>query len=260
MLHNSFSSCILSIMTPIIPQDFNLPFLRREQTSKDAYSFFFDRTVKPDYTFLPGQYNKVFLPHENPDNRGTNRNFSAASSPLNTKELMITTRIVQSSFKKALFNLAPGTEVQFFGPVGRFVFDESETVPHVFLAGGIGITPFHSMLDYIAEKNITIPVTLFASFSTVEDFLYYEEFIAIANAHPTVKVVYTVTKPELSKKSWTGETGRVTPELIKKYIPNILDCITMTCGPIPMVDGTLEMLSGMGVQKENLRKENFVGY
>lgn len=247
-------------MTPIVPADFILPFLRKEQVAKDAYSFFFDRSKNPDYVFYPGQYNRGILPHENPDNRGTSRNFSVASSPNNTKELMITTRIIQSSFKKALFNLTPGTEMQFFGPVGRFIFDESETAPHIFFAGGIGITPFHSMMEYIAEKNITTTVTFFGSFSTVEDFLYYDEFVNIASSHPSIKLVYTVTKPELSQKPWSGETGRVSSEMIKKYVPDITKCITMTCGPIPMVDGTVELLSGMGVQKENLRKENFVGY
>lgn len=247
-------------MTAPTPSDFSLPFLRKEQAAKDAYTFFFDRSAKPDYTFLPGQYNRIILPHENVDERGTSRNFSIVSSPNNTKELMITTRIVQSSFKKALYNLTPGTPVQFFGPVGRFIFDENEVGDRVFLAGGIGITPFHSMLTYIAEKNITIPVTLFASFSTSDDVIYLDEFTKISQDHPNVKIVYTITKPELSQKPWSGETGRVTPELIKKYVPSIAQCITYSCGPIPMVDGMLETLTMMGVPKENQRKENFVGY
>jgi ferredoxin-NADP reductase len=243
-----------------VPSDFSLPFLRREQAAKDAYTFVFDRSAKLDYTFLPGQYNRIILPHENADERGTSRNFSIVTSPNNTNELMITTRIVQSSFKKALYNLTPGTQVQFFGPVGRFIFDENEAGDRVFLAGGIGITPFHSMLTYIAEKNITIPVTFFASFSTSEDILYFDEFTKISQEHPNVKIVYTVTKPEASQKPWDGEKGRVTPETIKKYVPDITKCITYTCGPIHMVDALLETLTNMGVPKENQRKENFVGY
>jgi ferredoxin-NADP reductase len=247
-------------MKPIIPSDFSLPLLRRERVAKDAYSFYFDRTQNPEFTFYPGQYNRVILLHESPDQRGSSRNFTIASSPNNRKELVFTTRVVESSFKKALFSITPGTEVEFFGPVGRFVFDETDISPHVFFSGGIGITPFHAMITYIQEKHITTPIILFAAFSRFEDLLYYDEFAGIAAKHPSIKIVYVITRVEHIPKNWRGEFGKVSPDMIKKYVPNIAECITMTCGPMAMVEATVEMLATLGVSKENVRRESFVGY
>lgn len=195
-----------------------------------------------------------------PDERGSSRFFSITSSPLDKQSLTIMTRIIQSKFKKTLLNLSPGTTVKFFGPVGRFVFDETITRLHIFLAGGIGITPFRSMLLYAAEKNLSVPITLFVSFSTVEDIVFYDELIKISADHPNIKVVYTVTKPEASEKPWSGETGRISEDLIKKHAPDFMNSVFYVSGPPPMVDGMLMMVQEMGVPEEQVKKEKFVGY
>lgn len=249
----------------IAPRDFILPFLKKEQVAHDAYAFYFDRIKRgsavaeePDLDFLPGQYVKMFLDVQNPDDRGSSRSFSIASSPLEKDYVMITTRIIQSAFKKTLANLTPGVQVKFFGPNGRFVFDDSETKPHIFLAGGIGITPFHSMLTYIAEKDIKIPITLFVSFSTVEEVVFYDELTNLAKEHPNIKVVYTITHPENS--SWRGETGRISEDMIKKYCPNFSDSLFYASGPPVMTDAMVELVKNMGIPDERVRKEKFVGY
>src|SRR5476649_1261945 len=100
-------------------KQFFLPFLRKEQVAKDTYSFYFDRR-KIDFDFLPGQYIRMSLPHKDVDERGTTRFFTIASSPHEEGYLMFTIKIIESSFKKALFNLQPLHPVQFFGPMGTF--------------------------------------------------------------------------------------------------------------------------------------------
>lgn len=242
-----------------IPQTFVLPFIKKEQIAKDTFSFYFDRT-KASFEFLPGEYIRIILPHENQDDRGANRYFSIASSPLEREFLMITTKVMQSSFKHALYNLAPGTNVQFWGPIGRFIFDEKNASPHVFLSGGIGITPYHSILNFIAAKNIQTPVTFLGSFSTVEELIYYSEFTAIATQHKNIQIIYTITHPEISQKQWEGETGRISDTMIQKYVDDIQNALFYIVGPPKMVQAMEEIVKGMGVSVERIKKENFVGY
>lgn len=242
-----------------IPQTFALPFIKREYIAKDTFSFYFDRT-KVTCDFLPGEYIRMMLPHENQDERGSSRYFSIASSPLEKNFLMVTTKVVQSSFKHALYNLAPGTGVQFWGPAGRFVFDENNASPHVFLSGGIGITPYHSMLQFIAAKNIQTPVTFIGSFSTTEELIYYNEFTAFGNQHKNIQVIYTITHPERSPKQWGGETGRISETMIQKYVPDIQHALFYIVGPPKMVQAMEDIVKTMGIAVEKIKKENFVGY
>src|SRR3989344_8974556 len=102
-------------------RDFQLPFFKKEQVAKDTWEFYFDRTKIPDLEFLPGQHLRLTIDLKNPDGRGNSRSLSISSSPLNKKYLTITTKILQSAFKKELVNITPGTVVNFFGPIGRFV-------------------------------------------------------------------------------------------------------------------------------------------
>ncbi|MBI2033040.1 MAG: FAD-dependent oxidoreductase [Candidatus Levybacteria bacterium] len=246
-------------MTNNAPFPFSLPFLRKEQVAKDAHAFSFDLSSVP-FSFLPGQYIRMTLPHENADERGTSRFFSIACSPLKTNTLRIITRIIKSTFKKTLFNLSEGTPVQFFGPLGRFVLLENETMPHVFLSGGIGITPFLSMVPYAAEKKLSIPITLFASFSTTEEMVGLEEVTNAERENPAIKIVYTITRPQESEKPWNGETGRISEEMIKKYIQKSLDCLFYIVGPPAMAEAMNQIVTSLGVLKDQIRRENFTGY
>ena len=241
------------------PRDFQLVFLRKEQLSKDTCSFYFDRKGV-DFGFLPGQYIRMTLAVVNPDNRGSARFFTIASSPLETDTIMITTRVLESSFKKTLASLPTGTAVQFFGPVGNFVFRQEEKQHHIFLAGGIGITPFHSMITYAAKQKVRTQITLFVSFVTVEDIVFYKELTKISEENKQIRIVYTLTQPELSTTSWSGETGRLSEDMLKKYDLIDQNRLYFVAGPMQMVTAMIDMLFVMKIPKEKVRKENFVGY
>lgn len=241
------------------PQEFHLPFVKKEEVGTDTYIFYFDRK-NSDLTFEAGQYLRIFLPHENMDERGDKRFFSITSSPLDERYIMITTKVIQSSFKMSLLKLESGTPVRFFGPYGTFVLKEDQVFPRVFLAGGIGITPFHSMILFASEKKLTVPLTLFVSFSTAEEAIFYNELMETSKNHPSIKIVYTITRPEESKKPWTGETGRISSDLIKKYFSDVLKPIYMIAGPPKMVEAMEQLVRDIGVPSERIRKENFTGY
>lgn len=241
------------------PKEFYLPLVKKTQLAKDTYSFYFG-SANTDFNFLPGQYIRMTLAIKNPDNRGNSRPFTIASSPLEKNHIMITTKIIQSSFKKRLAKLAPGEKVKFFGPMGGFVFDDQKKDQRVLLAGGIGITPFHSMITYAFEKKFSIPINLFVSFSTVEEMIFYEELSTIANKNPHIKVVYTISRPELSKEKWIGETGRISEALIKKHLPDFTKPQYFIVGPPAMVAAIEKVVRGIGIASERIFIENFTGY
>lgn len=240
------------------PSEFKTPFIRKEQLAKDAYGFYFE---KPEsFSFSPGQYVRVTLDIQNPDERGNSHFFSLAISP-SAKEIRIVTRIVQSTFKNTLAALTPGNLVQFFGPVGRFTFDETTPRPHVLLAGGIGITPFLSMVPYAVEKKFSEKISLFASFSTTEDLILHDELSQIVRDSPNIKIIYTVTKPQPGAGSiWKGETGRISKEMIEKYVQDIQKRLYSIAGPPAMVSAMEELVTQMGIASEQIRKESFSGY
>jgi len=249
------------------PKDFVLHFVKKEQVAADTYTFYFDRTNVPDFTFIAGQYLKWTLPHDHPDERGTSRLFTISSSSLNTSFITLTTKIIQSTFKKALFALPSGAEMQCYGPMGRFIYDTSIVKPAVFLAGGIGLTPFHSILTSLVDAKLAQPIYFFVSFSTVEEVIFYDELMAVAQKNPQIHVIYTIThsdeNPSTSsrKKEWTGQTGRVSKEMIEKYVGIGLDKnIYYLCGPKAMVDAMESTLKESGITQDLIKKENFVGY
>ena len=144
--------------------------------------------------------------------------------------------------------------------MGNFVLDETNPKPKVLIAGGIGVTPFHSMLTYAAAKNLTIPLTLFVSFSLPEEMVFYEELKKLEEQHENIKIIYTITKSEQSQTPWTGETGRVSKDLIKKYVPDISNVLIYVVGPPPMEEATKKLLNEMLIADENILTEQFTGY
>lgn len=235
---------------------FILPLVKKEKIAENTYSFYFDR-AKQNLDFLPGQYIRMVLPLESPDDRGNSRFFTIASSPLEKDCIMITTKIIQSAFKKRLDKIRIGEGVQFFGPFGGFVLSEEDQKERVFLAGGIGITPYHSMIMFSSVKNLSIPITLFVSFSTFQEMFWYEKFSQIAKNNKNIKVIYTLTH---SDNNWSGEKGRITIDIIKKYVPDILEPSYYIAGPPAMVSAMEEIIESAGVASDKIFIENFLGY
>lgn len=232
---------------------FFLPFLKHMQVAQNTYSFFFDRS-QTSFDFLPGQYIRMTLPHPNPDNRGTGRYFTIASSPLEKKYLMVTTKMVQSTFKETLHSLTRGKEVHFFGPMGKFVLDEKDTAPRAFISGGVGITPFHSMLTYVAKKKLNLPITLIAYFKNADEVIFYDELMKIKKLHQNLHIIYLLQKAA----NWKGETGSITQKLVKKYIPNFHDVHFSVVGSPNMVANTREVLEELKIR--TIKTEDFTGY
>lgn len=239
-------------------QSYSIKFINKKKVAKNIFSFYFEKPQK--FNFVAGQYNRWTLLITAADGRGSSRFFTISSPPADKNTLVVTTKIIQSDFKKALLKLKVGQEIKIFGPMGQFILDENTEKEHVFLAGGIGITPFHSMLADAAAKNANKKLTLFVSFSIPEEIIFLDELTEIAKSHPNFHSIYTVTKPQESQMPWQGETGRMSKNMIKKYINDISQCIFYIVGPPPMVEGTQKLLEDMKISSENIRTEQFSGY
>jgi len=243
---------------PTVSQKYEVELIKKEPAAKDSSSFYFQRPQQFD--FLPGQFMRLSLTIPEPDERGNSRFFSIASSPTEKDFLMITTRADHSAYKKTLFSLASGTKVSLTAPYGVFILKPEETTPHVFLAGGIGITPFRSMIRYAADMKINIPITLFTSFRSFEDIVFQKELAGIAKEYSWFKLVETITQPEASKSPWLGNVGRIDTDLIKKHVSVFSTSLFYIAGPPAMVDSMEDLLKSLGINELQIRKEKFTGY
>jgi ferredoxin-NADP reductase len=239
---------------------FKLPFLKKEQLTKDTYTFYFKRTGE-ERDFIPGQYYEIKLDIPNADERGDSRVFTISSSPTDKEFITITTRIIQSSFKLRLNKLQPEEIVQFNGPWDDLNFDENDNSPHVFLAGGIGVTPYHSIVKYAEDKNINTSMTLLVSWKNYDEMVFDDFFRAANDKLSNFSYVPTLTEEnEMSADVWDGERGRINEEMIRKYVHDIPNSKYFFAGPPAMVKALKETVQGMGVPNEKIIAEEFEGY
>ncbi len=239
-------------------QSYTIRYLKKNKLTKDTYVFYFEKPK--EFDFIAGQYNRWTLPITATDGRGSSRFFTISSPPSEKDFLVVTTKIIQSDFKKELLKLHENQKIKIFGPMGQFILDENSKKEHIFLADGMGITPFHSMIAHEAAKNSNKKLTLFVSFSVPEEIIFLNELTEITKNHPNIHVIYTVTKPQESQMPWDGETGKISEEMIKKYHVDSAQSIFYIVGPPPMVEGTQKLLEDMHVPNEQIKTEQFTGY
>lgn len=231
--------------------------LGRETVASDTFSL---HLSKPSgFTFEPGQAVRLTIPSDAPKGASEARVFSIASAP-HESDLEIVTRIRDSSpFKQALNGMPNGAELQIAGPLGSFTRDADQSRPTVFLAGGIGITPFLSMLrdaDHQDERNQT---TLFYSNRSPADAAMLAELQALDAANSNFALIATMTDVE-DGQNWEGETGYIDAAMLARHLPDTKSPIYYCVGPGAFVSAMQDMLSSAGVGAENIRVEQFGGY
>jgi ferredoxin-NADP reductase len=208
--------------------------------------------------FRPGQYFFVTLidpPYE--DEKGPRRHISVVTSPNERGVLGLCTRLRATAFKRSLAELPVGAEVDVEEPKGKFVLPEETDRPYVFIAGGIGITVFRSMLRYIVEEGLPHRVTLVYSNRDRESTPFFEELVELNRAHDTIGVVLTMT----DDPGWEGESRRVDADLLRDYLEAGLDSYTyLVAGPPGMVEGVVDTLKGAGIPEDQIRPDRFSGY
>lgn len=240
-----------------------LKLVEKKLEAKDTYTFIWKPEKKIKY--LPGQYFYYTLSQMRViDPKGITRHFTISSSPTEGDNIRFTTRIRDNSaFKKAVNELKIGDLVEGEGPTGTYIIDENEPGPHVFIAGGIGITPFRSAIKYNIDKKLNaVKIHLIYANSTPEEITFRKELEEWSQAHTNIKVAMTISKPEESKQKWGGITGRIDEALIRKLITNneLRIANFWVCGPPVMVDAMEKILGKLKITSDKVRSEKFTGY
>jgi len=232
-----------------------LKFINRREVARGTIEFIFEKPA--GLTFIPGQYAGFTLinPSET-DANGITRRFSLLNTP-NDPHISFATRIQTSAYKRVLNTLAPGDLIKFAGPTGAFTLHEDKTIPAVLIAGGIGITPFYSMLQDAAQQQSTQPIYLFYGNQNATDTAYLTDLTQLKTQHPYLHFIPTMAQPDAA---WQGETGFITHTMIKKYVPDITLPIFYICGSPAMVTALQELLVEMGVEDGKIKVEDFPGY
>jgi ferredoxin-NADP reductase len=234
-----------------------LTLKQKIQLSADIYDFIFVPQRK--LAFAPGQYMEWTLGLHEPDTRGNRRYFTLASSPTED-DLRLGIRFYKqsSSFKQALLAMDEETEIVAGQLAGDFVLPDDPNQKCVFIAGGIGITPFRSMIKYLLDKNQRRPIVLFYASRTADNIVYRDVFDQ-ARWKLGIKTIYTVTDPRNVPSSWNGRVGYITPEMIKAEVPDYKDCIFYISGPKSMVDAFRVSLSQLHVSSHHIKTDFFPG-
>jgi len=233
----------------------SLVFESQNQLTPSTYEFVF-KSTKPQ-EFEPGQYLEITVPHNKDDFRGSRRSFSITSAPgEGTLRLGIKFYEPSSSFKMALRNLKKGAVIESTGMSGDFTLPRDRSKPLLYVAGGIGITPFISHLQYLRKQKETRDITLLYSVSTIDELAYKDILIASG-----IKV-FVVTRTDATiniPNGWTHiNEAYLTKDIIVKYVPDVARKSAFISGPPAMIDGVKKQLKLLKVK--HIKTDYFIGY
>jgi ferredoxin-NADP reductase len=201
------------------------------------------------------------LDHVDPDLRGNRRYFTMASAPTEPG-LRLGIRFVDpsssSSYKQAMLEMQPGDEILAGQLTGDFTLPRNTNQPLVFIAGGIGITPYRSMIKYLLGIHQRRPITLFYGALTVNSFAYRDVFDQ-AERELGIRPIYIAEKTENMPPGWVGLVGLIKPEIIQTYAPNYKQSLFYISGPQVMVHSVNEMLHKIGIPRRQIKLDFFAG-
>ena len=220
----------------------------------------FTLDVQDGFKFEAGQTCDLTL--ESPqysDDKGTSRTFSIASSPADLPRLLVATRLTGSAFKRSLLEAPRGTEVELDGPYGSFVLHKNPAKPAVFFAGGIGITPFRSIVKDATERRLPHKMTLFYSNRSAGSTAFIADLEAWQKVNPNFRLVATITEPA-GGEPWAYSTGLMNAAFIKPHMAGWDAAIYYLAGPAAFVAAMRAALEEVGADPDNIRTEEFPGY
>lgn len=222
----------------------------------------FDFVFKPPrrFTYLPGQYMEFTLAHDRPDSRGNRRYFTLASSPTEDNlRLGVKFYPHGSTYKRALAAMTSASRLAAGQLGGDFTLPSNAGQPLVFIAGGIGITPYRSMIKYLLDTNQTRRISLFYAESSPTNLIYRDVFDQAAR-QLGLKVFYVVSDPTTIPPDWSGQTGRVSAPMISRLVPEYQDCLFYISGSHSMVASLQSQLLKLGIDHRRIKTDYFPGY
>ena len=238
--------------------DYQSTLLGRTEVAEGTMAFQFEKPKH--FVFKAGQYIDLTLSGSQPGpSNGLTHTFSIASSPLD-EALVVTTRVRNTLFKRAISILPIGGGVRIEGPMGSFGLHKNTARPAIFLAGGIGIAPFLSMLSFATEEKLRHPIVLFYANRYLEDAAFIDELWKLERANPRFRFVPILTRTDKNYRGWKGETGHISPDMLLTHVRILRGAIYYIAGPPTMVAAARRTLSEVGVDEDDVRTEEFAGY
>jgi ferredoxin-NADP reductase len=230
----------------------------REQIAHGTMAFHFDKPA--GFKFKPGQAIDVVL-LEPPAGaaQSARHTFSIVSAPFEN-QLVITTRMRDSAFKRALGDLPVGASIAIEGPSGSLTLHNHRAWPAVFIAGGIGITPFMSIVAQATEDRLQQRLVLLYSNRRPEDAAYLVELQELERRNPHFRLVATMTLMSSSSQPWTGSRGLIDSALVSRAAAELAKPICYVAGPPGMVEALRQTLNDAGLDDDDIRSEEFYGY
>jgi len=214
--------------------------------------------------YIAGQFAFFDIGNVYNDPKGPIRHFTIASSP--TEEfILISTRIRDSPYKKRLDSLQKGTTVKVRGPQGNFTLHEDYSRPAILLSGGIGVTPFRSMIKYATDKNLPMRIIMFDSNKNRQNILFKKDFDICTNTNKNLRIIYTISEEQNKNEGnqWKGEKGRIDMNMLKRYLDaeDIEKSIFYICGPPAMLNAMRNILElNLQIPADRIKVEEFTGY
>jgi len=232
-----------------------LTFKEQKQLTPSSFEFIF--TPNSVQHFEPGQYLEIQVPSKKDDFRGSRRSFSITSAP-GEKTIRLGVKFYEpsSTLKRALRELKKGSVIQSTGISGDFTLPKDRLKPLVYIAGGIGITPFMSHLQYLKRQKEVRDIVLFYAVSSVDEIAYQDILIKSGiRVFIVTKSNKTLTLPD----NWTHVNAQyLTKELFVKHVADIADRMAFISGPPAMIDGAKKQLKEL--QLKHIKTDYFIGY
>lgn len=231
---------------------FMLALKEIQEAAHDTYDFLFIPDRK--FSFQPGQYMEWTLGHRYPDNRGNRRYFTIASSPgENMIRLGVKFYPHSSTFKHALAQMEPGGQISVSHLAGGFVLPKDPKEKLVFIAGGIGVTPFRSMVQHLLDIRERRDIVVLYSNKTKKEVAYKDVF-GRAASELGIQTLYAFTEEEVEG------AGPITPARILNAIPDYRGRTFYISGPRGMVEAFKKTLRELGVSPFKIKTDFFPGF
>lgn len=224
-----------------------MKIIERKEIAQDTYEIKLAINPREPFNYKAGQYAVLRIDHKVNDGRGPTRSFSLSSSPNNKEFISTCFRLpdTHSDFKDYIMNCQFETKIFVRGPLGKFLLPEYTNEPIVMIAGGVGITPFISMLRYLTEEKSDQEVLILYTDKSEERMAYFDELTKLEEENENFKFIHRLK--------------RVDKEFIKDNC-NLRESLFYLCGTPGMVKGVKDILEDLKVPEEQIFFENFSGY